>query len=155
MNIKSISNHIAFDSIFETHKDKESGKILWQDIVKSQDLPTEFIDTYFHQLKQFKLERFQDLNEFLIKKYSHFLNWYTFVKFRKIPTNILYQNIQIIRKLKLFGLLLRYQNLDYNFIIDFFNELKGIKNFEILIKSQLTNFTDKQKQKILNQLLFQ
>ena len=69
---------------FLSSKDVTSGKINWNNILDYPNLPTEFIDCYFHQLKPFGIERRIKLNDVLIKKYGSLLNWYQLLTYQDI-----------------------------------------------------------------------
>lgn len=116
MNIRNISHHILFNSIFEQYTDKESGKINWAKLVKHPNLPVSFIDNYFLHLQCFKLEKYQDLDEFVVDKYAHKINWMLFVLNRKIPIKILDKHFNFLLRNKLLRTVLHYQILNFEFI---------------------------------------
>lgn len=130
MNIDRLINHLKYDKIFE--QCTENGKINWKLVSEIENLPFEFIDKYFLQLKKFKIENKQKLNEFLMIKYYSHINWFLLASFQEIPENVIEKFIKKFDKRILISII-KYQKLSLNFLmnnINIFNESCYLKALE-------------------------
>ena len=107
MNIEGLKNHIRFENIFA--EARVDGKISWIKISSMENLPESFIDKYFYKLKPFGIEKNQILTPRIINKYRNELNWYSLLKYQKIPKDCILQNRDIIEKMKLWPLVKKTQ----------------------------------------------
>jgi len=129
MNIKGLSNHIHFQKIFELNKN-EDGSYNWIKIAQTPNLPLTFIDKYFFQINKYKIEKYQTLSPYIIKKYGNYLNWNILLYSHNIPENLIEQFLNRIN----WHILIKTQKLSLNFLKKYkdkisINDLS--KNFEI------------------------
>lgn len=145
MNIEKISQHLSFNKIFSECR-KDNGKIDWLKVASYPDLPVELIDQYFLKLKSVQFERYQKLNDYIIKTYKYQLNWYIVITNQDLSEELLNENIDIFDRLRLWPLLLKYQHPSITFLI---NNLSRIKenHLERFIDSSPT-ISDEDKRKI-------
>ena len=146
MNIKKLVNHLKYENIFKLYKN--DGKINWKAVSNHNELPYEFIDKYFHQLKPFNIEQKQKLNSYLLKKYKSYINWFTLAAYQEIPDDVLNLYFKLFDK-RIQLSIIKYQNLKFNFLlenIDLFKE----KNFlNALMQNLYINASIKEKIKSL------
>lgn len=69
----------------------------FKDICINVKLSDDFIDAFFFRLYPFKLEIYQQLSQFIIRKYQKNLNWILLIKNQKIPEDLLVKYSKYIR----------------------------------------------------------
>lgn len=121
MNIKNLINHIKYENIF--NQCKIDGKINWKNVSEYKNLPFEFIDKYFHQLKKYNLENKQQFNSYLLKKYKSQINWFILASYQEISEDILDLYFNTFDK-RIQLTIIKYQKISLNFL------LKNIKIFK-------------------------
>lgn len=138
MNINKLNHHMLYNKIIDVNKD-ENGKINWNNILDYPNLPTEFIDCYFHQLKPFGIERRIKLNDVLIKKYGSLLNWYQLLTYQDISEELLNHYSNKFISINLWIYVLKYQKISYNFLIKHKNIFKEKQRRDIFLTALLHN----------------
>ena len=127
MNIKSLTNHIAYSKIFEGNINKTNNKPNWYKIARTPNLPVGFIDKYFFQFYKYGIEKHQSLNEYLINKYGHWLNWNLLLHQQNVNEKLIEKFLYKInyitlaktqrlsmKFIKKYAVNLRYQDLEVN-----------------------------------------
>ena len=145
MNIASLANHIKFNDIFE--KCKVNGQVSWARVAKCE-LPQNFINQYFNQLKPFQIERLQKLDETFIDEHSSELNWFSLLRFQSIPESVIVKNIDKISTLQLWRLLLKTQKLSLQFLVDHIDDIKKNKDVNMLALAANASIDDSVKSKV-------
>jgi hypothetical protein len=120
-NLKNITNDIKFKDIFDLYGTNFST------IIKTPNLPEDFIDEYFFQLKPFKLEKWQKLTPYLIVKYQNNLNWQLMSEYQNIPLSLIIKYQEILNWDKIS----KYQNLP-EFGLNFINHFQDKLNFSLI-----------------------
>lgn len=138
MNINKLNHHMLYNKIIDMNKD-ENGKINWNNILDYPNLPIEFIDCYFHQLKPFGIERRIKLNDVLIKKYGSLLNWYQLLTYQDISEELLNHYSNKFISINLWIYVLKYQKISYNFLIKHKNIFKEKQQQDIFLTALLHN----------------
>lgn len=138
MNINKLNHHMLYNKIIDVNKD-ENGKINWNNILDYPNLPTEFIDCYFHQLKPFGIERRIKINDVLIKKYGSLLNWYQLLTYQDISEELLNHYSNKFISINLWIYVLKYQKISYNFLIKHKNIFKEKQRRDIFLTALLHN----------------
>ena len=138
MNINKLNHHMLYNKIIDVNKD-ENGKINWNNILNYPNLPVEFIDCYFHQLKPFGIERRIKLNDALIKKYGSLLNWYQLLTYQDISEELLNHYSNKFISINLCIYVLKYQKISYNFLIKHKNIFKEKQQRDIFLTALLHN----------------
>ena len=126
MNIRNLTNHIAFSQIFEGNINQTNNKPNWYKIVKTPNLPVGFIDRYFFQFYKYGIEKHQSLNEYLINKYGHWLNWNILLHQQNINEKLIEKFLYKIN----FITLAKTQKLSIKFIKKY-NENLRYSDFEV------------------------
>ena len=126
-NLKNITNDIKFKDIFDLYGTNFSK------IIKYPNLPEDFIDEYFFQLKPFKLEKWQKLSPYLIVKYQENLNWILMSEYQDIPLSLIikYQNKLDWNRVS------KYQNLP-KFGFNLLSQFKDKLNFSLIKTNNYT-----------------
>lgn len=130
MNLKQLTNHLKYNKIFE--QCTKDGKIDWNLVSNFNELPYEFIDKYFFQLKKYRIEEKQKLNSYIMIKYFSNLNWLLVSSYQEIPEIIIEKFIKNFDKRILISII-KYQKLSLNFLlknINLFNESCYLKALE-------------------------
>lgn len=69
----------------------------FKELCTHEKLTEQFIDAFFLQLYPFKLEIYQQLSQFIIRKYQKNLNWILLIKYQTIPEDLLVKYSKYIR----------------------------------------------------------
>ena len=134
MNIGTITNHIAFNSIFSACRDETTGKINWLKVVSLHDLPDDFIMKYFHQLHKFNLEYRHKLSEDVLEKYRDFINWPMQLKFHSLSEESIEKNYSFLKSKGLLGHVLAYGKYSSQFVENHTEDILKWPNYSSGIK---------------------
>lgn len=88
-------------------------------------LPPAFIQQYFNQLKPYQIERLQELDDDIIETHSSELNWFSLLRFQTLSEKTIEANINKIKSLNLWKLLLKTQKLSLEFLINHIEDIKA------------------------------
>lgn len=150
MNVKQLSDNIKYDDILE--RNTIDGKIQWAKIALFETLPPCFIEEHFDKLKNLGIEKNQNLDESFIALHGRSLNWYSLLKYQNLSEDTLKKFLDHITKLSLWPLLLKTQNVSYQFLIDNLSSFKDNKLARSAIM-QNGSLSDSIKEKICSFLL--